>query len=67
MIQYHADAPIRWVAGAPDVVAGVDRDGHALVVWEPSRPKARWRRFRSDERMQDLWIWTEPDVEATEA
>lgn len=58
VVQYHAEHPIRWATGAPDVVAGVDRDGHTLICWEPSRPKARWRRFRSDERMQDLWAWT---------
>ena len=60
MWQYHAESPIRWVGGAVDLVAGVDRDGHTVVCWEPSRPKARWRRFRSDERMADLWLWTRP-------
>ncbi|MHC5022149.1 MAG: hypothetical protein ACYTGX_19010, partial [Planctomycetota bacterium] len=66
MVQYHAESPIRWVGGATDLVAGVDRDGHTLVCWEPSRPKARWRRFRSRERMADVWIWTTTATPETE-
>lgn len=62
MVQYQAESPIRWVGGAVDLVAGVDRDGHTLVCWEPSRPKARWRRFHSDERMADVWLWTKAAV-----
>ncbi|MCI0340135.1 MAG: hypothetical protein L0216_03105 [Planctomycetales bacterium] len=56
---FHAESPIRWTDGGSDVIAGVTCEGRALHLWEPSRPKARWKRLASPHRIADLWMWRE--------
>ncbi len=56
---FHSESPIRWTDGGSDVIAGVTCEGRALHLWEPSRPKARWKRLASPHRIADLWMWRE--------
>ncbi|MHC4599623.1 MAG: hypothetical protein ACYS47_11510 [Planctomycetota bacterium] len=58
-VSYPAEARIRWVDGASDYLYGVDRDGRRLMVWEAGRPRAKPMEIRSQERIQDLFVWRE--------
>jgi hypothetical protein len=60
-VSYPAEVRIRWVDGASDYLYGVDRDGRRLMVWEAGKPRSKPMEIRTQERIQDLFVWRETD------